>query len=334
MNNITTVGIDLAKNVFSLHGVDERGSAVLRKTVSRTRLAALVAQLPPCLIGLEACSGAHGWARRFSAFGHTVRLMAPKFVAPYRKGGKNDGNDAEAICEAVSRPSMLFVPIKSVEQQALLTEHRVRQGFIEERTATINRIRGLLAEFDAVLPQRAIEVRRGAAALLDSLPLLVARAVRDLLEHIRGLEVRIHEYEREIETHARSDERARRIQALSGIGPVSASAIVATVQEAREFRSGRQFAAWLGLTPRQYSTVGKTRLGRITAKGDPYLRPLLIMGARSVLQTAARRTDRLARWALTVKARRGYHRACVAIAAKNARILWVLLSGNVALQIV
>ena len=333
MDNVTTVGIDLAKNVFSLHGVNERGHAVLRKTVSRTRLAALVAQLPPCLIGLEACSGAHEWARRFSALGHTVRLMAPKFVAPYRKGGKNDGNDAEAICEAVSRPSMLFVPIKSVEQQALLTVHRVRQGFIEERTATINRIRGLLAEFGAVLPQRAIEVRRGAASLLDSLPTRVARAVRDLLEHIRGLEVRIYEYEREIETHARSDERAQRIQALSGIGPVSASAIVATVQEAREFRSGRQCAAWLGLTPRQYSTGGKTRLGRITAKGDPYLRTLLIMGARSVLQTAARHTDRLARWALAVKARRGYHRACVAIAAKNARILWVLLSRNVPLQI-
>ena len=333
MDNVTTVGIDLAKNVFSLHGVDQQGRVVLHKSVSRTKLATVVAQLAPCLIGLEACSGAHDWARRFSAFGHTVRLMAPKFVAPYRKGGKNDGNDAEAICEAVSRPSMLFVPIKSLEQQALLTVHRVRQGFIEERTATINRIRGLLAEFGAVLPQRAIEVRRGAAALADSLPALVARAVRDLLEHSRLLEGRIHEYEREIEAHAKSDERAQRIQALSGIGPIGASAIVATVQEAREFRSGRQFAAWLGLTPRQFSTGGKTRLGRITAKGDPYLRTLLIMGARSVLQSATRRTDRLARWALGVKERRGYHRACVAIAAKNARILWVLLSRNVALKL-
>lgn len=228
---------------------------------------------------------------------------------------------------------MLCVPIKSVEQQALLTVHRVRQGFIEERTATINRIRGLLAEFGAVLPQRAIEVRRGAAALLDSLPSLAARALRDLLDHIRVLEARIREYECEIEAHAKRDERARRIQALSGIGPVSASAIVATVQEAREFRNGRPFAAWLGLTPRQFSTGGKTRLGRITAKGDPYLRTLLIMGARSVLQTAARCTDRLARWALAVKARRGYHRACVAIAAKNARILWVLLSREVPLQL-
>ena len=332
MDNVTTVGIDLAKNVFSLHGVDGRGHVVLRKTVSRSKLTALVAQLPPCLIGLEACSGAHEWARRFCALGHAVRLMAPKFVAPYRKGGKNDGNDAAAICEAVSRPSMLFVPIKSVEQQALLTLHRVRQGFIEERTATINRIRGLMAEFGAVLPQRAIEVRRGAAALLDSLPHRAARALRDLLEHVRGLEAKALEYEREIAEHAKSDERARRIQALSGIGPVSASAIVATVQEAREFRSGRQFAAWLGLTPRQFSTGGKTRLGRITGKGDPYLRTLLIMGARSVMQTAPRRTDRLARWALAVRQRRGYHRACVAIAAKNARILWALLSKEAPLR--
>ena len=333
MNNVTTVGIDLAKNVFSLHGVDERGKTLLRKTVSRAKLAALVAQLPPCLIGMEACSGAHEWARRFSAFGHTVRLMAPKFVAPYRKGGKNDGNDAEAICEAVSRPNMLFVPVKSIEQQALLTLHRVRLGFIEERTATINRVRGLLMEFGAVLPQRAIEVRRGAATLLDTVPALAARAIRDLLEHIQLLETRIHDYEREIEAHAKRDERALRIQALSGIGPVTASAIVATVQEAKEFHSGRQFAAWLGLTPKQFSTGGKTRLGRITAKGDPYLRTLLIMGARSVLQTASRRKDRLARWALGVRERRGYHRACVAIAAKHARILWAMLSKGVTLQL-
>jgi transposase len=282
MDNVTTVGIDLAKNVLSLHGVDARGVVMLRRTVSRTKLSLLVAQLPPCLIGMEACSGAHEWARRFSALGHRVRLMAPKFVAPYRKGGKNDGNDAEAICEAVSRPNMLFVPIKSLEQQAILTLHRVRLGFIEERTATINRIRGLLAEFGQVLPQRAIEVRRGAVALLDALPVLAARALRDLLAHMDLLTRKVQEYECEISAHAKQDGRAQRIQALHGIGPVSASAIVASVQGAREFRSARQFAAWLGLTPRQFSTGGKTRLGRITAKGDPYLRTLLIMGARSV----------------------------------------------------
>ena len=191
MSNVTTVGIDLAKNVFSVHAVD--GPAwwcyVRRWRGLAWRL--LVAQLPACLIGLEACSGAHEWARRFAQHGHTVKLMAPKFVAPYRKSGKNDGNDAEAICEAVSRPSMRFVPVKSVEQQAVLTLHRVRLGFVEERTATINRIRGLLAEFGVVLPQRVVEVRRGAAATLDQLPSLAQRALRDLLAHVRVLDERI-----------------------------------------------------------------------------------------------------------------------------------------------
>jgi transposase len=296
-------------------------------------LGALVAQLPACLIGMEACSGAHEWARRFAQLGHTVRLMAPKFVAPYRRSGKNDSNDAEAICEAVSRPSMRFVPVKSVEQQAVLTLHRVRLGFVEERTATINRIRGLLSEFGVVLAQRAIEVRRSAASSLEQLPIQAARAVRDLLEHLRVLDARIVEYERELEQHARQNRDAKRIQQLSGVGPISASAIVASVADAHEFKNGRQFAAWLGLTPKQYSTGGKTRLGRITAHGDPYLRTLLIMGARSMLQTAMRRSDRLARWALSVRARRGYHRACVAIAAKHARIIWAMLAKNESLRL-
>jgi transposase len=333
VDNVTTCGIDLAKNVFSVHAVDGSGVVVLRKTVTRTRLAALVAQLPPCLIGMEACSGAHDWARRFAQFGHTVRLMAPKFVAPYRRSGKNDSNDAEAICEAVSRPSMRFVPVKSVEQQAILTLHRVRLGFVEERTATINRIRGLLSKFGVVLAQRAIEVRRSAASSLELLPGPAARAVRDLLEHLRVLDARVVEYERELEQHARRDDDAKRIQQLSGVGPISASAIVASVADAHEFKNGRQFAAWLGLTPKQYSTGGKTRLGRITAHGDPYLRTLLIMGARSMLQTAMRRSDRLARWALSVRARRGYHRACVAIAAKHARIIWAMLAKNEPLRL-
>jgi len=333
VSNVTTVGIDLAKNVFSLHGVDARGVVVLRKTVSRARLASFVAQLPASVIGMEACSGAHEWARRFAQHGHTVKLMAPKFVVPYRKSGKNDGNDAAAICEAVSRPSMRFVPVKSVEQQTMLTLHRVRLGFVEERTATINRIRGLLAEFGVVLPQRAMEVRRGAAASLEQLPAAAARALSDLLAHVRVLDERVNEYECELEQHARRDERAQRIQSLSGVGPISASAIVASVADAHEFKNGRQFAAWLGLTPKQYSTGGKTRLGHITAHGDPYLRTLLIMGARSMLQTALRRTDRLARWALGVRARRGYHRACIAVAAKHARIIWAMLAKNEVLQL-
>jgi len=326
MGNVTTIGIDLAKNTFSLHGIDAAGTVVLRKTVSRARLVALVAEQPPCLIGLEACSGAHEWARRFQHCGHTVKLMAPRFVAPYRKNSKNDGNDAEAICEAVTRPHMRFIPIKTPEQQSVLCLHRVRQGFIGERTATINRLRGLLAEFGLVLPQQSAHVRRGVAALLEGLPPHAARALDDLREHLRLLDARIREYEHSIEAHARHSEAAKLAQKRQGVGPITASAIVASVGDAREFKNGRQFSAWLGLVPRQHSTGGKQRLGHITGRGDPYLRTLLVMGARSVLQRAAGQADPLSRWALAVRARRGYHRACIAVAAKNARVVWAMLS--------
>jgi transposase len=326
MEKITTVGIDLAKNVFSVHGVDRLGRVVLKKTVSRAKLVETVAQWPVCAIGMEACTGAHEWARRFEALGHTVRLMAPKFVAPYRKSGKNDGNDADAICEAVARPNMRFVPVKSVEQQAVLTLHRARQGYVEERTATINRIRGLMAEFGVVLAQRSVEVRRGAARAAEALPQLARQVIDELLEHLRLLDARIEDYERRLASIASDSEAATRLMQLSGIGPITASAVVATVGEAKLFDSGRQFAAWLGLTPRQYSTGGKTRLGHITRRGDRYLRTLFIMGARSVLQSAPRHDDRRSRWARSVRERCGYHKAVVAIAAKNARIAWALLA--------
>jgi transposase len=251
--------------------------------------------------------------------------MAPRFVAPYRKNGKNDSNDAEAICEAVSRPSMRFVAIKTLEQQALLCLHRVRQGFVEERTATINRLRGLLAEFGTVLAQRTAAVRREAEAALEHLPPHATRALRDLLEHVRVLDARVREYEHAIEAHAREDQASRLAMQRQGIGPMTASAIVATVGDLRDFKNGRQFSAWLGLVPRQHSTGGKQRLGHITSRGDPYLRTLLVMGARSVLQRAVGKDDPLSRWALAVRARRGYHRACIAVAAKNARVVWAML---------
>ena len=333
MEQITTVGIDLAKNVFSLHGVDAVGRTVLRRTVRRDRLAEIVATLSPCLIGMETGSGAHEWARRFQALGHTVRLMAAKFVAPYRRNGKNDGNDAEAICEAVTRPGMRFVPVKSAEQQAVLTLHRVRQGFIAERTATINRIRGLLAEFGVVLPLRSVIVRRQAMQAAEPLPGIARRAIEDLCGHLRELDSRILAYDRELEQQARQCEPAQRLMKIRGIGPLSALAIVATVGNARDFASGRQFAAWLGLTPRQHSSGGKSRLGAITKHGDRYLRTLFILGARSALHTASRHTDRMSRWALSLEARRGYQRTLVAIASKNARIAWALLSKNQELRL-
>jgi transposase len=328
MEQVTTVGIDLAKNVFSLHGVDGAGKTVLRRTVRRDWLVETVASLSPCLIGMEACSGAHEWGRRFERHGHAVKLMAPKFVAPYRKSDKNDGNDAEAVCEAVTRPSMRFVPVKSVEQQALLALHRVRQGFVVERTAIINRLRGLLSEFGVVLALRSVTVRRQAAQAAEGLPELARCAIGDLLEQLRLLDERIGTYDRQIEAQARLSEPARRLMKIRGIGPTTALAIVATVGNAREFKNGRQFAAWVGLVPGQYSTGGKARLGHISKRGDAYLRNLLVQGARSVLQTACTHQDRLSRWALELQTRRGYYRALVAIANKNARIAWALLAKD------
>jgi transposase len=334
MEKLTTVGVDLAKNVFSLHGVDASGKVALKRTVRRTEFMQAVAVLPPCMIGMEACSGSHAWARSFQALGHTVKLMAPAFVVPYRKNGKNDGNDAEAICEAVRRPNMRFVPIKSEEQQALLALHRVRQGFIEERTAVINRLRALLTEFGVVLPNRAQWVRRDALAAAEPLPALARRAVEDLRSHLTLLDERIGAYDRDLQAQARSSEAANRLMQIRGVGPLTAVAIVATVGNARDFSSGRQFAAWVGLTPRQHSTGGKPRLGHITHRGDAYLRMLLVQGARSVLHTAERHmdTDRVSRWACSLQARRGYHKTLVAIAAKNARIAWALLSKQQTLR--
>lgn len=328
MKEITTVGIDLAKSVFTVHGVDRMGRTVLRKTVRREKVMELIATLPPCLIGMEACSGAHQWARQFESCGHRVGVMMARFVAPYRKSSKNDGNDAEAICEAVGRPNMRFVAVKSAEQQAILAQHRVRQGFIEQRTATLNRIRGLLAEFGVVLPQRADQVRRAAVSCSEALPVLARGAIADLRAPLAYLDERISRYEQQLVALAKQHEPARRIQALCGVGPLTASAITASIASGHEFASGRQFAAWLGLVPRQYSTGGKLRLGRITKRGDAYLRTLLMLGARAVLQSAMHKSDRLSRWAVALRARRGYHRTIIAVAAKNARIIWALLAKN------
>lgn len=328
MEKVTTVGLDIAKSVFSVHGVDGQGRTVLRKTVRRDKLMELIAALPPCLIGMEACGGAHQWARKFQRYGHRIGIMMARFVAPYRKSSKNDGNDAEAICEAVGRPNMRFVPVKSAEQQAILSLHRVRQGYVEQRTATINRIRGLLAEFGMVLPQRAAEVRRAAVVLAEQLPTLAREAITDLRAHLTYLDARIDHYELQLTSLNRECEPARRIMTIPGIGPLTASAITASVASGHEFSNGRQFAAWLGLVPRQHSTGGKTRLGRITKRGDAYLRTLLMLGARAVLQSATHKSDRLSRWAVALRERRGYHRAIIAIAAKNARIIWAMLANE------
>jgi transposase len=328
-HDVAFVGIDLAKNVFAVHGVNAGGQPCLvRPNVRRDQLLDLLARLPPCVIGMEACSGAHHLARTLVQLGHTPKLMAPKFVAPYRmqgSRGKNDANDAAAICEALTRPAMRFVPVKSVDAQVTLTVHRARSGFVEERTATINRLRGLMSEFGVVLPLKASTVRRQARMASETLPVLVRRVVEDLLGHIATLDQRIDEYDAQIKQIA-ADGPSRRLMQLDGIGPVTATALTASVGNGHDFKNGRQLAAWLGLVPGMHGSGGKTRLGRITKAGDRYLRSLLVMGARSVLALAASKGDRLSRWALALQARVGYGKAVVAIAAKNARLAWAMLA--------
>ena len=327
--SIITIGIDLAKNVFAVHGVDENGKAArVKPKVAREHLLPLVAQLPPCLIGMEACSGAHHWARLFRQYGHTVKLMAPKFFTPYRmsgKRGKNDAADAAAICEAVTRPQMRFVPIKEEYRQIILCLHRTRQGFVEKRTATYNRLRGLIAESGIVLPQKVAGLGREIGAHLEDLPRYANQSIGDLLAHADQLDARIDDYDRIFAKAARDDARSKRLMQHPGIGPVTASTLVASIGCGHDFKNGRQVAAWIGLTPGQYSSGGKARLGRITKAGDPYLRSLLVMGARAILEGLGDKQDGFSRWARSMQERRGYWRAVVAIAAKNARLAWAVL---------
>ena len=324
---ILTVGIDTAKSVFAVHGVDASGKVQLRQPkVARAKLLALVNALPPCTIGIEACSGAHHWAREFRAQGHTVKLMAPKLVTPYRmsgKRGKNDAADAAAICEAVSRPNMRFVPVKSEEQQSRLMVHRARQGFVAARTACINRIRGLLSEFGIVLPLKAEVVRCQAREHLEDLPGYANLVIGDLLSEVSHLDERIKQYDGYVRAMAKACTAAQQLMQLMGVGETTATAIVAMVGNGREFDS-----RWaLQLRERRgYSSGGKARLGRITKAGDAYLRSLLVLGARSVLNAAMGKTDSLSRWALQLRERRGYWKAVVAIAAKNARMAWAVLT--------
>lgn len=328
---ITTVGIDLAKAVFQIHGVDKHGKVVVRKQLKRGEMANYFGKLEPCLIGMEACGSAHHWARKLAGYGHTVRLMAPQFVKPYVKTNKNDRVDAAAICEAVTRPTMRFVMVKTVEQQTILSVHRARQGFVKARTAQGNQIRGLLSEFGIILPPGIRSVTRQMAGILEDgengLPGMMRQLLERLTGHLKELDRQVDELEKQIQTWHRHSEASRTLGAIPGVGPLTASAVVASVGRAREFKNGRQLAAWLGLVPRQHSSGGKPTLLGISKRGDTYLRTLLIHGARAVIRQAQNKADD-GGWLHQLIARRNKNVAAVALANKNARIIWALLAHD------
>jgi transposase len=327
---ITTIGIDLAKNIFQIHGVDAREKPIVRRALKRGEMLPYFANLQPCLIGMEACGSAHYWARKLIELGHTVKLMAPQFVKPYVKSNKNDARDAEAICEAVTRPNMRFVPIKNAEQQAVLSLHRARQGFIKSRTAQGNQIRGLLSEYGLIMPQGIYNICKRVPDILEDadngLPGNMRSLIDRLTEHLKVLDNQVDALDKEIKLWSAKSEACQTLTGIPGIGPLTASALVATIGDAKNFASGRELAAWLGLVPKQHSSGGKSVLLGISKRGDTYLRMLLIHGARAVIRCIKGKQDRTSDWAQRLLARRNKNVAAVALANKNARTVWALLT--------
>ena len=329
---ITTIGIDLAKNIFQVHAETSGGEVVFNRALRRGQLLAFFEKLEPCLVGMEACATSHYWAREISKLGHNVRLMPPTYVKPYVKRGKSDAGDAAAICEAVTRPAMRFVAIKTVEQQALLSQHRARQALIGQRTQLANLIRGLIGEFGCTVRRGvnhitsfAIEVRAGNCEVL---PDSICATIVLLCDQFLDLQEKIAMLDKMILTASRQDERVRLLQTIPGVGPITASAVVATVGDAKRFKSGRDVAAWIGLTPLNKSSGGKERLGRITKMDDKYLRRLLVAGMTARIGFARRRPDCVDQWVISMLGRKPARLATIAMANKTARIIWAVLTRN------
>jgi transposase len=333
---VATIGIDLAKRVFQIHGIDSSGKVVIRRAVKRREVVAFAARLPACLIGMEACATAHHWARELARLGHEVKLIPPAYVKAYVRRQKNDTADAAAICEAVTRPAMRFVPVKSAEQQGVLMLHRVRELLVGQRTALINALRGHLAEFGVVAPQGARHVAELVAVIADAgdarLPDIARGALAPLVAQMQRLEVEISHLDRRLLAWHRADATSRRLATIPGIGPVTASAIVASVTDPSMFNSGREFAAFFGLVPRQSSSGGKERLGRISKMGDRYIRKLLVVGATAVLRYAKKDSSPSQAWAKALLQRKPFKVAAVALANKTARIAWAVLARGEAYQ--
>lgn len=327
---ITTIGLDLAKSIFAVHGVDATGHVVVRKSLRRAQMLPFFARLPSCLVGMEACGTSHYWARELIKLGHEVRLMPPAYVKPYVKRGKTDAADAEAICEAVRRPTMRFVPVKSPEQQAALSMHRTRDLLVKQRTQLVNMIRGLLAEFGINIPKGLERALLMARRIVDgeapAVPIEAAKIVSTLSQQALDIHVRLREIDRDLLVWQRGNDVARRLMTIPGIGPVGATALAASVTNPHQFRSGRQFAAWLGLTPLQKSSGGKERLGRITKMGDKYLRKLLIVGMTSLVRRAKYNPQTIDPWLADLLARKPVRVATVAMANKTARTVWAIMT--------
>lgn len=327
---LTRIGVDLAKQVFQIHGVDSHEQVKCRKQLKRGQMLDFFRQQEPCLVAMEACGSSHYWARELRQLGHEVRLIAPQFVKPYVKSGKNDANDAEAICEAASRPTMRYVTVKSAEQQASQSVHRIRSRLIRARTALLNEIRGLLGEFGRVAARPGIASTRAllqqALDESDKLPGELNEMLLLLQDELQQQDRRVKQLDEMLQRQVAADERVQRLLKIEGVGPISATAIVASVGDARQFRSARQFAAWLGLVPSQHSSGGKERLGGISKRGDSYLRMLVIHGARAALNACKNKVDRRSEWVNQLQARRNTNIATVALANKNARIIWAILS--------
>lgn len=329
-SELVVLGIDLAKNSFQLHGVDASGQVVIKRKLSRNKLSQFIAQLPRCVIGIEACGGSNHWTRVFENLGHTVHMIAPEFVKPYVKSNKNDAADSEAICEAVQRPSMRFVPAKSIEQQDIQSLHRIRSQAVARRTAQANQIRGLLMEYGLILPQGISYVRQQIPFILEDadngLTYLFRELLLGLYDEMAHLDERIKSLEVKLETLCAQNEDCQRLLSIPGVGLLSATALVAAIGDIGVFKSGRELAAWLGLVPRQHSTGGKPTLLGISKRGDAYLRTLLIHGGRTVVRVAAKHQDCRNRWVCKLEERRGKNITAVAVANKNARTAWALLS--------
>ena len=330
MGEVSTIGLDIAKSVFQVHGVDVAGQVVIRRQLKRRYVLAFFEKLPPCLVGIEACASSHHWSRELKVFGHTVKLMPPAYVKPYVKRQKNDATDAEAICEAVTRSTMRFVATKTPEQQSCLMLHRTRHLFIRQQTAVINVIRAHLAEFGIVAPVG----RKGVEALLDvvanptdkRVPVIARACLAALGAQLRRLKEQILEFDRMIVTWHRSQETSKRLDAIPGVGPVLATALVASIADPKAFRSGRNFSAWIGLVPKQHSSGGKDRLGSISKQGDRYLRSLFVAGALAVIRYAKIHGTEHRPWLTALLARRPSKVAAIALANKIARMVWVLMA--------